>query len=150
MASGQARNVFYLICAAVTAALLLALLGGLAKNLTPAVRARLQKKASNARLFRQAREQGLTYESALDSPMTSLGKHVLWCVSKQPSGPALYGGSGGRPLDIPNQADMPSEIFQQHRRPCADALLEITSFKTYDYGGARAVRIEARYIDYRL
>lgn len=148
--NGQVRNVFYLICAAVTAALLLALLGGLVRNLTPEVRARLRKKASNAHLFRQAREQGLTYEAVLGSPGTALGKQVLWCVSKPPSGPALYGGSGGRPLEILNPEDMPSEIFQQHRRPCADALLEITAFKTYDYGGARAVRIEARYLDYRL
>ena len=148
MADGQSRNVFYLICAAVTAALPLALFGGLAKNLAPAVRARIQKKASNAQLFRQARKLGLTYESALSAPLTSLGKPVLWCVSKPQSGPALYGGAGGRPVEIINQEEMPSEIYRQHRRPCAEALLELTSFKTYDSGGARAVRIEARYIDY--
>jgi hypothetical protein len=148
--NGQVRNVFYLIFAAVTAAMLLALFGGLARNLTPAVRARILRKASNAPLFRQARENGLTYEVALSSPLASLGKQVLWCVSKQESGPALYGGSRDKPVDIINPEAMPSEIFRQHRRPCAEALLEITSYKTFDYEGARAVRIEARYLDYRL
>lgn len=149
MAGGQARNIFYLICAAVTAAMLLALLGGLAKNLTPAARARIQKKASNARLFGNARKLGLTYEAALSAPGAALEKQVLWCVSKQQSGPALYEGSGAKPLEITNQDSMPSEIYRQHRRPCAEALLEITGFKTFDYYGAKAVRLEARYIDYR-
>lgn len=145
---GRLKDALYLAGAGLLAFMLLALFGALARQLTPAFRARLEKKAASAPLRREARKLGLTYEAVLAAPAAALGKPVLWCMAKRQSGPALYGGLGDKPVLITNPEAMPSELYQYPRRPCADALLEITSFNTYDYGGARAVRVEARFIDY--
>lgn len=148
--NGQVRNIFYLIFAAVTAAMLLALFGGLARNLTPAFRARMEKKASSAPLLRTARKSGLTYEAALGAPAEALGKPVLWCVNISSSQVYLPPGRN-KPLDVVNIGEMPVELYGRYsgEYDCRNALFEITGVKIYDFEGARAVRLQASFVDYQ-
>ena len=146
----RARDIYYGAGAALLALLLFALFAGLAGTLTPSFMARMQKKASSAPLLRTARKLGLTYEAALSEPMAALGKPVLWCVHIS-SGQAYSGAGRDRPVDIANLAEMPRELYNRHSGDyeCTGALLEITGIKTFDFGGARAVRPQASFIDYR-
>ena len=148
--SGQTKNIFYLLCAAVAAAMLLALFAGLARNLTPAFRARLQKKAASAPVFKKARELGLTYEAALSSPVNAINKPVLWCVHLS-SAQAYHGQGTENPLDIPNKEEMPWQLYPNRRGHlyCRNALMEITGVKIYDFAGVRVLRLQTRFIDYR-
>lgn len=146
----RARNVYYAAGAALLTVLLFALFAGLASTLTPSFMARMQKKASSAPLFRTARKLGLTYEAALREPLAALGKPVLWCVHIS-SGQAYSGPGRDRPVDIANLDEMPAELYGRHTGDyeCRNALLEITGVKTFDFGGARAIRPQASFIDYR-
>lgn len=146
----RARNIYYAAGAALLTVLLFALFAGLASTLTPSFMARMQKKASSAPLFRTARKLGLTYEAALREPLAALGKPVLWCVHIS-SGQAYCGPGRNRPVDISNMEEMPAELYGRHSGDyeCRNALLEITGVKTFDFGGARAVRPQAGFIDYR-
>ena len=148
--SARARKIYYAAGAALLAALLFALFAGLASTLTPSFMARMQKKASSAPLIREARKLGLTYEAALGEPMAALGKPVLWCVHIS-SGQAYCGQGRERPVDISNLEEMPWELYGRHSGDyeCRTALLELTGIKTFDFGGARAVRPQASFIDYR-
>ena len=150
MVNGQIRNIFYLTCAAVTAAVLLSLFAGLFSNLTPSFKARLKKKAATAPLFREAGKLGLTYESVLSAPMAAMGKPALWCVHLS-SSQAYYEQGSARPVDIASLEEMPEELYRRNSGDysCRKALLEITGLKTFDFEGARAVRPQARFIDYR-
>lgn len=148
--SWRARDIYYGVGAALLAVLLFSLFAGLAGTLTPSFMARMQKKASSAPLLRTARKLGLTYEAALAEPMAALGKPVLWCVHIS-SAQAYCGPGRDRPVDISNLEEMPAELYGRHSGDfeCRNALLEITGVKTFDFGGARAVRPQAGFIDYR-
>lgn len=150
MAGGQVKKVLYLASAAVLASMLLALFGGLARRLTPAFRARMEKKAASAPLFRQARKLGLTYEAALGAPMAALGKPVLWCVYIS-SSQVYFAPGRNKPVDVVNTGEMPWQLYGTYsgEYDCRNALLEISGVRTFDFGGARAVRLQARYIDYQ-
>lgn len=148
--NGQVRNAFYLTCAALTAAILLSLFTGLVRQLGPDFRARIKQKAASAPLFKQAAKLGLTYEAVLAAPANALGKPALWCVHLS-SRQAYCGPGRDKPLNITNAGEMPWQLYGRHSGDyeCRAALLEITGVKTFDFEGARAVRPQARFLDYK-
>ena len=145
----DAKKILKLTGIAAASLALLGVIMALTADLAPAFNRRMERKAASAPLLRRAGELGITYETALRTPSDSLGKPVVWCVHLS-SGKAFYGHDKSRPIDITNPGEMPSNIYkpQSGDYECSSALLEITAIKTFDYGGARAVRVVTRFIDY--
>ena len=143
------KRVIKLAGAAAAGLVLLGVLTALTGNVVPAFNRRMARKAASAPLLRRAAELGITYETVLRSPADSLGKPVSWCVHLS-SGQAFYGHDRSRPIDITNSGEMPSGIYKRQSGDyeCSSALLEITAVKAFDYGGARAVRVQTRFVDY--
>ena len=112
-------------------------------------KARMAQKNASTPLFLRAEKLGITYKSALDSPACALGKPVLWCVHFS-SSQVYYGPGKDRPLDVTNPEQMPATIYPRYagEYSCQNALMEITAVRTFDYSGARAMRVQTRFLDY--
>jgi hypothetical protein len=147
--SGHLKNILTLTAAALVALALLSTLLTWTGGLAPVLKERLAERAAEAPKFKEARQLAITYEAAMEDPQKVLGRHVLWCVHIS-SANSFVGMGSGKPLDITNQGVMPVELFKRQSGDfeCQNALLEITGVKTYDFAGARAVRLQTRYIDH--
>jgi len=81
---------------------------------------------------------------------SALGKPVLWCVHISSSQVYLAPGRN-KPVDVVNTGEMPWQLYGTYsgEYDCRNALLEISGVRTFDFGGARAVRPQARFVDYQ-
>lgn len=144
---GGARNLIFFMGAALLAAALLGLIVSRGTLLTVGLKARMSADAVHSRLAKEARGLGLTYESALAAPASAVGKPALWCLRKRSAGPAAYLGDDSRPVYITNALEMPDCPGSMHQT-CADTLVVIETFTAAQFGEARGIRLEARFIAY--
>lgn len=145
--SGHLKNILALLLACVVITPLLIMLSAHMQGAASGLRTRMGQKAAYAASLKQAKELGLTYESALASPAAALGKPALWCLRKSGTGRSFYKGDDTRPVYITNPERMDPTSGSSHQ-DCQDALIELSTFTVYSFGGPAKLRVEARFIAY--
>jgi hypothetical protein len=138
-----------------------------------AFRTRMAEKAAMAPLLKQAREQRLTYESALADPRGSVGKPALWCLKRASAQrgytplpgsteaaaaaaapepvksftETYYGGPQGPSVFIDNPWKFYS-ISAGMQEACVNTLVRVKSVQAHDFGAGPHYRLEAEFIGY--
>ena len=138
-------------------------------KLAPAMKTRMARKAASAPLIKEARDLGLTYESALADPKRASGRPAVWCLRRvirqgsyggvagpAPAAPAsasgnfletYYDGKEDKSVYITNPGRMYDMASSSHHG-CVKTLVTIKTITFNDFGRGLRPRLEAEFVDY--